>query len=69
MEVSITQQVGWITFNRPKKGNSLTPGMLEKIKESINQFETDPNVRVIVMTGKGKRSLRELFFIDCRKFF
>jgi len=43
-----------ITLNRPERGNSITPHMAEELKKAVSSAETDPDVRVIVLTGRGK---------------
>jgi enoyl-CoA hydratase len=51
--VECSESVLWMTLNRPERGNSLTPEMLEKIEEAL-QKEVD-NCRVAVLTGTGDR--------------
>jgi 2-(1,2-epoxy-1,2-dihydrophenyl)acetyl-CoA isomerase len=45
--------VAVITMNRPERKNALTPGMLDGIARSLREVETDPEVRVVVLTGAG----------------
>lgn len=49
----VESQVGYITFNRPKVLNSFTPDFLANVIETIQRFENDERVRVIVFTGAG----------------
>lgn len=46
--------VATITFNRPEKLNSWTPGMEQQLREMTARAADDPAVRVIVLTGAGK---------------
>ena len=48
--------IGWITFNNPARRNALGYAMRESILEIINDFENDPEVRVIVMQGAGDKA-------------
>jgi enoyl-CoA hydratase/carnithine racemase len=50
----VAGKVATLTLNRPDKGNSLSPDVLEEIREAFTQLGTDPNVSVIVFTG-GER--------------
>ncbi|MDF1832090.1 MAG: enoyl-CoA hydratase [Porticoccaceae bacterium] len=51
--VSIKQGIGTITLNRPDKKNALTHNMYAAISELIRQADTDPELRVLVITGAG----------------
>ncbi len=48
-----TGSVGEITFNRPEKGNALSPDAVEKISSALDRA-TDDGVRLIVLRGAGK---------------
>ncbi|MBA2881851.1 enoyl-CoA hydratase/carnithine racemase [Desulfosalsimonas propionicica] len=50
----IAGKVATVTLNRPDKGNSLSPDVLEEIRALFTQLGTDPDVNVIVFTG-GER--------------
>eukprot|EP01129_Flabellula_baltica_P005138 TRINITY_DN1835_c0_g1_i1.p1 TRINITY_DN1835_c0_g1~~TRINITY_DN1835_c0_g1_i1.p1 ORF type:complete len:260 (-),score=59.31 TRINITY_DN1835_c0_g1_i1:17-796(-) len=52
--VEVRGQVGWITFNRSSKGNSITSEMSVLLLETMERMECDPEVRLIVLTGNGK---------------
>lgn len=45
--------VAYITFDRPARGNSLTPAMHRLIREIWSDVKSDPEVRVVVITGTG----------------
>jgi enoyl-CoA hydratase/carnithine racemase len=48
--------VGILTLNRPKALNSMTVAMLETIGDLLDDIETDPTTRVLVLTGAGERA-------------
>ena len=48
--------IGWMIFNNPKRHNALALEMWEAIPEIVADFETDPEVRVIVLRGAGERA-------------
>lgn len=43
-----------ITLNRPEARNALTEKMMSDISDAIRAANSDPEVRVITLTGKGK---------------
>ncbi|MEM1088389.1 MAG: enoyl-CoA hydratase/isomerase family protein [Pseudomonadota bacterium] len=45
---------GIITFNRPEVRNRISPEDIEAITNALDQFESDPAVRVVIFTGRGK---------------
>ncbi len=46
--------VGIITLNRPDKLNALNGDMIDDLHYLFDEFESDPSVRVVVLTGSGK---------------
>jgi Enoyl-CoA hydratase/carnithine racemase len=42
-----------LVLNRPEKGNSLTPVMLEELAFQLGNVVSDKDVRVVVITGAG----------------
>lgn len=42
-----------IAINRPEKKNALTADMYDALSEAIEQGEADPDVRVLLLHGKG----------------
>merc|ERR1712110_2881 len=46
--------VAIVTLNRPNKMNAWTDQMGQMLFDSYDQAVADPNVKVIVLTGKGK---------------
>ncbi len=45
---------GVITLNRPEVRNRICPEDIEAITGALKAFEEDPNVRVVILTGRGK---------------
>ena len=46
--------VGWLIFDRPDAGNAMNATMLDEIEHAWAELAADPDVRVIVNTGRGK---------------
>ncbi|MGE2712618.1 enoyl-CoA hydratase/isomerase family protein [Mycolicibacterium litorale] len=46
--------VGIVSLNQPEKRNSFTDEMLYDLLEKLEQAASDPEIRVIVLTGNGK---------------
>ena len=46
--------IGLLVFNRPANRNSLTPDMLEALKEAIAAAKNDTDIRCLIITGTGK---------------
>lgn len=45
-----------ITFNRPKRSNSLSVGMYYVLTDFINEGNKDPKVKVILFTGNKRQN-------------
>lgn len=48
--------IGWMTFNNPERHNAVSVDMWQAIPGIVDAFETDPDVRVIVLKGAGERA-------------
>jgi enoyl-CoA hydratase/carnithine racemase len=48
--------VGWMVFNNPARHNALSLEMWSAIADIVADFEADPEVRIIVMTGAGEKA-------------
>ncbi len=46
--------VGVLTLNRPEVRNAMSAKMNMALQEMLVQFETDPEIRCVVLTGSGK---------------
>jgi len=49
--------LGRIRLNRPKALNSLTLQMVRDVDAALDQFEHDPTVAAVLVTGEGERGL------------
>jgi enoyl-CoA hydratase len=43
--------VGVLTLHRPERRNAITPELLTRLHDGVRSFDTDPDVRAIVLTG------------------
>ena len=48
------EQVALITLNRPEKRNALNTDIVTQLREAWVDFESDPDMRVAILTGNGK---------------
>jgi enoyl-CoA hydratase len=48
--------IGWITFNNPARRNAVSVDMWEAMPKVLDRFESDPEIRVIVLSGAGDKA-------------
>jgi enoyl-CoA hydratase len=48
--------IGWITIHRPDKLNAMNVETIEELKTAFQEFESDPEVRAVILTGTGERA-------------
>ena len=48
--------IGWMIFNNPERHNAVGVEMWEAIPDVLNDFESDPEIRVIVLRGAGEKA-------------
>ena len=48
--------IGTLTFNNPERHNAMSLDMWRAATAALEQFEKDPAVRVIVLTGAGGKA-------------
>jgi enoyl-CoA hydratase/carnithine racemase len=48
--------VGWLIFNNPERRNAVSLDMWEAIPSVLAEFETDPEVRLVVLAGAGDKA-------------
>jgi enoyl-CoA hydratase len=48
------QNIATLTLNRPKAMNALSFRLREGIVEAVSEIETDPEIKVVILTGAGK---------------
>lgn len=46
--------VATVTLNRPDQRNAINPAVCDAIRAAFDQVESDPDVRVAILTGAGK---------------
>lgn len=49
-------RVGILTFNNPEKHNAVSFEMWEAVEKFLDAFQSDPDVRVVVLTGAGGKA-------------
>lgn len=49
----VQSHIATITFNQPEKRNAYSPEMAVKLTEYLRQCDTDPDIRVVIITGAG----------------
>ncbi|MGH7238578.1 MAG: enoyl-CoA hydratase-related protein, partial [Candidatus Saccharimonadales bacterium] len=49
-------QIGWMVFNNPDKHNAITMEMAKAVPRVISDFDSDPDVRVVIVCGMGERA-------------
>jgi enoyl-CoA hydratase/carnithine racemase len=52
--VEVTDHIGVITLNRPDRMNAISGPMLSTLSRTLIEFQRDPDVRVVVLTGAGR---------------
>jgi enoyl-CoA hydratase len=48
--------IGWLVFNNPERRNAVSLEMWQAIARVLADFEADPEVRAIVLTGAGDKA-------------
>ena len=48
--------VGWLIFNNPERRNAVSVDMWEAIPSVLSQFESDGEIRVVVLAGAGDKA-------------
>jgi 2-(1,2-epoxy-1,2-dihydrophenyl)acetyl-CoA isomerase len=46
--------VGWVRINRPERLNAFVGTMREDLLHAFRQFEQDPEIRCVIVTGAGR---------------
>ena len=46
--------LAWLSLNRPDKLNAISPAMIAELDHALDLAESDPAVRVIVLSGEGR---------------
>jgi enoyl-CoA hydratase len=53
IRVEVTDQIGWLTLNRPERRNALSPDMLDEIVSCLRTWSQGTAVSVVVIGGEG----------------
>lgn len=48
--------LAWLVVNRPEARNALTTAMWQSVADQINELSSDPEIRVIMLTGAGEKA-------------
>jgi len=48
--------VGWMVFNNPERRNAVSLDMWQAIPSILENFEKDPQIRVVVLAGAGDKA-------------
>ncbi|MED5812796.1 crotonase/enoyl-CoA hydratase family protein [Mycolicibacterium sp. 050232] len=54
MTYEVTDRIARITFNRPKKGNSIVADTPLELQALVERADLDPDVHVILVSGRGE---------------
>ncbi len=53
VRVEVRDGIGWAVMNRPEKRNAMSPQLHYDMDDALGRLETDPDARVVVVTGAG----------------
>ena len=56
MLASVRDGVGLITFNQPEKRNAMSVEMWDGLTSILDEWDADPEIRVVVLTGAGDKA-------------
>ena len=54
LKVEKSGHVAWLVLNRPRQRNTMTPEFFDEITRCFEEFDADPDVRVVVIRAEGK---------------
>jgi 2-(1,2-epoxy-1,2-dihydrophenyl)acetyl-CoA isomerase len=54
VRTAVDAGIGTVTLNRPDKLNAFAGTMREEVAQAVRQLASDPDVRVLVITGAGR---------------
>ena len=54
LQFEVRDHVGWLTLNRPDKGNALSMEMVQELRQFFADLEKNMDIRIVVMRGAGK---------------
>ena len=53
IRAEVSDEIGWLTLNRPQRRNALSPELLDEITTCLRAWSEGPNVKVIVIKAEG----------------
>jgi enoyl-CoA hydratase len=56
LKTRVDGAVGWLIFSNPERHNAVTYDMWRDMPRAIREFDSDPAVRVIAVTGDGPKA-------------
>jgi len=56
IQYEVREQIGYVTFNRPKALNALNRGTMEELGVALSAARQDEGVRVLILTGAGEKA-------------
>jgi enoyl-CoA hydratase len=56
MIAKIEDGIGWMIYNQPEKRNAMSHAMRVAVPKILTEFQNNPEVRVVVMTGAGDKA-------------
>jgi enoyl-CoA hydratase len=54
--ISSENGIGQITINRPSKLNALNVATIKELHDGLESLDTNPEIRVIIITGEGEKA-------------
>jgi enoyl-CoA hydratase len=48
--------IGWVIFNNPERRNAMSPEMYDAMRVALEDYATDPAVRVVILRGAGDKA-------------
>ncbi|MCI2256453.1 enoyl-CoA hydratase/isomerase family protein [Domibacillus sp. PGB-M46] len=49
-------EIAYLTLNRPEKRNAINSDMSDLLLEYLEEYKTDPQARVLIITGNGEKA-------------
>ncbi len=56
IKIKEEENVAYISINRPNQSNSLSRAVFVSLREELEKMEFDDNIRVVVISGEGKKA-------------
>jgi trans-feruloyl-CoA hydratase/vanillin synthase len=53
VRVEVSEDIGWVIFNRPEKRNAMNPTLNREMLDILETLELDESAKVLILTGEG----------------